>query len=50
MKLNPRIFVPVLAIAAGLTFSPSRVFAQRCSVEHRNSVSGLHETRAGQNR
>jgi hypothetical protein len=28
MKLKSRTFVPVLAIAAGLTFSPGRVFAQ----------------------
>jgi len=28
MKLNSRIFLPILAIAAGLTFSPGRVAAQ----------------------
>jgi hypothetical protein len=28
MKLNPRIFIPVLALAAGLTFSSCRVAAQ----------------------
>jgi hypothetical protein len=28
MKLSPRIFLPILAIAAGVTFSASRVVAQ----------------------
>jgi len=28
MKLNPRIFIPILAIAAGLTFSSGRAEAQ----------------------
>jgi len=28
MKLNPRVFIPILAVAAGLTFSSGRAVAQ----------------------
>jgi hypothetical protein len=32
MKLNPRVYVPFLAIAAGLTFSSSQAVAQKVPV------------------
>lgn len=39
MKLNPRIFIPILAIAAGLTFSSGRAMAQAQPVSTNLPVS-----------
>ncbi len=45
MKLNPRIFIPILAIAAGLTFSSGRAMAQAQPVSTNLPVSTKPATR-----